>query len=83
MCIVSKTDIKFETKIPVFGGRTNAALSTPLVLLSLIEQADNRDLMIKIQSSVRLMCVKYLNGYDYANLSNSTKLPFEIFDMSK
>ena len=75
-------NFSFKTKIPIVGGRTDAALSTPLVLLGLIAETGNTTLIKKTQNSVRLMCGKYLNGYDWTKISNCKNLPCEIFNMN-
>ena len=83
LVVTSNKDFNFSTKIPLIGGRTDAALSTPLVILALIQESENTELLIKIQRSVRLMCGKYINGLDWSAISNCRDLPLEIFDMSK
>jgi len=82
LVITSDNNFHFSTKIPLIGGRTDAALSTPLVIMALIQEAGNTELLRNIQRSVRLMSGKYINGLDWTSISNKD-LPINIFNMSK
>ena len=83
LSITSDKSFNFNTKIPIIGGRTDAALSTPLVLLAIILDSGNSSTVIKTQKSVRSMCEKYLNGYDWTSPSSIYELPIKTFGENK
>ena len=83
LIVTNNICFNFQTKIPLIAGRTDAALSTPLVMLALIQESEKTEILTKIQRSVRLMCGKYLSGLDWTNIANCQDLPLKIFDMSK
>lgn len=83
LSITSDKSFNFNTKIPIIGGRTDAALSTPLVLLAIILDSANSSTVIKTQKSVRSMCEKYLNGYDWTSPSSIYELPIKTFGENK
>jgi hypothetical protein len=83
LIVTSNSLFNFKTKIPLIGGRTDAALSTPLVMLALIQESEKTEILTKIQRSVRIMCGKYLSGLDWTSSADYQDLPLKIFDMSK
>lgn len=78
----SNKSFNFKTDIQI-GAETGTALSTPLVLLEIVHQTGNLKLLHCIQSSVRLMCGKYLDGLNWTDLKNVNDFPHTIYAMTK